>query len=238
MMTKMMPAGEIPMPYGVSVPIFRPNPPVSGNEHAVALDLDGALTLAGIYDPRVRAGAKAKAGSDPAEMDRLLEILQSHPAPCVPLCAIPQDVTAYHWVSEAGLGKKCDELIQQFGQAHDWCQRAKWFEGFITQHLDRMGDQEASPVAALGVFEFVTAILESFGETEIHCLEAAALYALSGHEPWQAAGLRWLAPFVRTWWASWVAARPRYRRPAAAARRACPILPDWLAGEGEAARPR
>lgn len=83
----------------------------------------------------------------------------------------------------------------------------------------------------------MTAILESFGETEIHCLEAAAFYALSGHEPWQAAGLRWLAPFNRTWWASWVAARPRYRRFATAVRCAYPdpALPDWLAGSGDAA---
>ena len=27
MMTKMIPAGEVPTPFGVSVPVFRPSPP-------------------------------------------------------------------------------------------------------------------------------------------------------------------------------------------------------------------
>ena len=55
MTTNMFPAGEIPTPFGVSVPVFRPSPPAPGNEHAVAVDLDGALTLAGVHDPIVRA---------------------------------------------------------------------------------------------------------------------------------------------------------------------------------------
>ena len=75
----------------------------------------------------------------------------------------------------------------------------------------------------------VTSALEHLAEKEIDCLEAAAFYALSVHDKWQEAGLRWLNPVADTWFKDWVAERPTYRKFAKLSKESGEKLPPWIA---------
>lgn len=220
-------------PYGVSVPVYRDTDMPAEDERAYHLDVDGCMTLAGIYGAedrqRCRAAIKGALGKGGVPFDIFLQhggrqaVLVTLTRPLDPIYPTlprdtPDDIPIDAWVTVAM-------------DAARWDQRAAGLVHILADNMRLSEDWELpEALRAIGLQHLLTAALEHLCEKEIGHLEAAALYAVSLHKEWQGPALAWLEPLRATWFADWIAARPGYVAFATACRKADPNLPSWLAG--------
>lgn len=208
-MNRPTPYGSFPTPYGVTVPVFHPDPHGRGEPEHVLFDMDGTAIFAGIHNQveRKRFAEDAKhLGRAPA-----FEDYGGHVIPKVAL-PIPRDRT-YPRVT----GLEADVPIEAWTTGlldrFRWCDRADFLLDIIGENIEvhtKGRDDFLAEIYPLGLSITLTAALEHLCETEIDCVEAAALYALTEHEEWRRAGVSWLRPFRETWFRDWRDARPRY----------------------------
>ncbi|EIZ81878.1 hypothetical protein WYO_5466 [Methylobacterium sp. GXF4] len=223
-MTALRSYGTMPTAYGITVPVFYPDSLEAGEPDHVLFTPEGAAFCAGIYEPAAReryiAAAKATGVMPP------FEEYGGHKCPRVPL---PRpDVPVYPKMPGKDL-TPVEEWITGILDHHRWCDRAEFLLGIIGENLRQVavGEGVLGEFYPLSLSMLLTATLEHLGETEIDCLEAAALYALSMHGEWIEAGTEWLEPFRETWFRDWAAARPDYVALARGLR--VPMdLPIWL----------
>jgi hypothetical protein len=234
-MSKPMPVGTFPTPYGVSVPVFPPDKPDAGY---YLFDLEGIMTCAGIHDPATRArcreAVKAVNGLTSGDLCSLVFDKWGHRPPRVVLPPVGSADSEYNDINnipelfEARV--VCNNWIDRITEHHRWCDRAIDFQEMLDGHVETFNGRMPHEFLAFALSRILTSVLENLGETEIDCLEAAAFYALSSHEAWHKAAIDWLQPFRRTWWADWIKARPKYRRFARMILKIDPDAPRWLAG--------
>ena len=227
-MSNLQPYGFFPTPYGVSVPVYRPADPNPQDPDAYLFTIEGTALVAGIYDKDQRARFIVDAdrlGGCPA-----FEPYGGHKLPTVPLPR-PDD-PLYPKMPGKDL-TPVEEWVTGALDHPNWSDRAAFLIGIIGDNMeqDGIGDEALYDLYPLTISTLLTVTLEHLGETEVDCIEAAALYAVSMHSEYFDAGLAWLEPFRSTWFRDWVADRPRYAAFARALQE--PLqLPDWLCGIG------
>lgn len=226
--------GTWPTPYGVSVDVHDacdPNDP-----EAFTFSLDAAALAGGIYDPAQRK-AFAQRCTEVGRAD--LDLIDQFGGGAPPRLKLqPPRKPIYPSLPR---GMEMDAPIEAFitlmMDRHRWCDRAEALLPAVDGNLAHAaGWWPQAPglmpaVMGLAMSLIVTAALEHLHDQEIDCIEAAAIYALSEHKQWSEAGLHWLSQFKDTWTRDWIAARPAYRRWAAARIGEGSKLPAWLAGE-------
>ncbi|WP_378947800.1 hypothetical protein [Mesorhizobium sp. ANAO-SY3R2] len=226
--------GQLPTPYGVSVPVYfdRDRSPVE--DDCYFHDIDGCMTLAGVHgtENRGRCAAEIRANMGRGGIDfgiflkhggrKALYLLLENPvAPVYP--RLPHDmdidIPIENWVT---LAMDCSR----------WDKRADVMLEIIASNLDHSATWDLPlELHALALSQMLTASLEHLVETEIDCLEAAAMYALTLHySEWSKVGVEWLASLRSTWFADWRDTRPSYKRFAKLMRVINPDLPGWIAG--------
>lgn len=221
----MKPLGQITSPYGVKVNVYAD--PI--NSGIYLFDMDGSMTMGGIYDPAARAVcAKAvEAGGNP------VDIIFNHGGGKVPKAPLPrprEDIFP-KMPRVCGLDRVVDAWVTGVMDVACWTDRAVTLLTAIEGNMKGWAEWSApSEIAGFALGQVLTVALEHLAEAEIDCLEAAAFYALAMHEEWSRAGVRWLDPFRETWFRDWIATRPAYRAFAAACRSVDPELPSWIAG--------
>ncbi|MCJ2022846.1 hypothetical protein, partial [Methylobacterium sp. J-067] len=182
------PYGMFPTAYGVSVPVFKPSSDASSDPDHFLFDMEGTAVMAGIHDAAERcrfvADARRLSGCP------RFENYGGHNVPHSPLPR-PKE-PAYPKVA----GMEADIPVEAWTTGILNCSR--WIDraDFL---LDIIGDNQVlatawvndtlmAEVSALGLSIVMTAALEHLCETEIDCLEAAAMYALTEHDEWRQAG--------------------------------------------------
>ena len=229
-MSTLQPYGHFPTPYGVTVPVYLPEAVNPENPEHVLFGVEGTAIFAGIYSEAERERFTA----DARRLGRMPDFggYGGGPVPKVRLSK-PREPT-YPRVT----GMEADIPIEAWTTGmldhFRWCDRAEYLIGLIGHNQEQATwnrDETLEEIYPLGLSMVLTAALEHLCETEIDCIEAAALYALTEHEEWREAGISWLRPFRDTWFRDWRDGRPRYD---AFARRMVKVfdLPRWLTGLG------
>ncbi|MCJ2126804.1 hypothetical protein [Methylobacterium sp. J-077] len=227
------PYGTFPTPYGVTVPVYLPNQINPADPEQVLFSMDGTAIFAGIHD----VAERKRFAADAQRLGRMpdFEDYGGGLIPKVPLSK-PRE-PAYPRVS----GMEADVPIEAWTTGmldrFRWCDRADFLIDLIGENQEQATwsrDAIVEEIYPLGLSIVLTAALEHLCETEIDCIEAAALYALTEHEEWREAGIAWLRPFRETWFRDWRDGHPRYR---AFANRMVKVfaLPRWLGEAGGAA---
>lgn len=232
-MSPKQPYGMFPTAYGVSVPVFKPAPGTPSDPDYFLFDMEGTAVMAGIHD----AAARRRFVADAERLSGCprFENYGGHSVPHLPLprpkepaypkvAGMEGDIPVEAWATGildcSRWDDRADFLLDIIGDNQE--QAAAWVNNILT-----------AEVSAMGLSIVMTAALEHLCETEIDCIEAAALYALTEHDEWRRAGIAWLEPFRETWFRDWRAARPRYT--AFARGLASPFnLPRWIVQGGEA----
>jgi hypothetical protein len=226
----MKPLYQISSPYGVPVNVYPGKDPHDPGGYV--FDLEGTAIMAGIYDPEQRKRfvefvkregcfqssmfAEFGGGKPPAIF---IPRPRASITPLLPKDA-QHDIPLEVWV---------DRLLD----ISNWDRRATWLEHTIADNLDSLKVWGlANDLLTRGIQQLLTAALEHLPDAELDCLEAAAWFALSVHDEWRKAGIRWLEPFRSTWLRDWVSARPKYKRFARLCRSVDRDLPLWIAGGG------
>lgn len=209
-MSAFQPYGRFPTPYGVTIPVYRPNPVNPADPEQVLFLPEGTAIFAGIHDmaERERFAADAKRLG---HMPRF-ESYGGHPVPRVSLSKPRKP--AYPRVA----GMEADVPIEAWTTGMldhaRWCDRTEFLLDVIGENQERATTWGSGDIVAdiypLGLSIVLTAALEHLCETKIECIEAAAMYVLTEHDEWRRAGLAWLQPFKTTWFRDWCSARPRY----------------------------
>ena len=231
--------GTVPTAYGVSVEIFRNADVPESDPMAFWLKPEAAAVMGGVYYPQDRqafvAASKASGKTGGVPVKDLAE-LGWRPIPKVAIA--PAEDPVYDSMptvrtgpiaTEQGLSiRDCaDGIATDMGDRHRWCDRAEYLMGFLANQLPVLGGMPRS-LGGTVLAKIFAAVLELQGEREIDCLEQAAFYALTDHQPWRSAGRSWLLPFRKTWVADWIEARPDFRRAANLVSHAHPDVPSWL----------
>lgn len=228
-MTRPQKVGTFPTPYGVAVDVFDALDP--RDPEAFTFTPEAAAMTGGIYSP-VQRSAFIQRCKEEGRVDLLLmKEYGGGPPPRLKLKAPTKPL--YPALPK---GMDMDIPIEAFVtlmmDRHRWCDRAEALLPAVDGNLTHAAAwwPELPELMGLAMAMLVTASLEHLHETEIECIEAAAIYALSEHEQWSEAGLHWLTPFKDTWARDWIEARPAYRRWASARISEGSRLPAWLAG--------
>ncbi|MEZ5782751.1 MAG: hypothetical protein R3D70_14240 [Rhizobiaceae bacterium] len=229
----MKPIGQFPTPYGVSIPVFFDRGRSAKEEDCFFHDIDGCMTMAGIYDVADRDRCKAEfKGNKPGYVT--FDLLLKNGGRKVPRVSIakPRDPVypqmPHGMVTEVPIENWVTLVLDHAA----WHTRAVSLLEAIGSNLDD-SEKWAFPqeLHALALSQMMTASIEHLVETEIDCIEAAAMYALCLHyAEWATPAVSWLEPFSQTWFRQWVAERPVYRRFANLVRIINPDLPEWIAG--------
>lgn len=208
--------------YGIAVPVYEN----LDDPEAVLFDMSGLATVAGIHDTQAR---KRLAEHAKANGTFIIEDFGGHKVPKVPIPR-PRDPVYPSLPKNSGADIPIEKWIDLVLDQHRWCDRAASLIDIIGGNLDKAaGWNMPIEILALALGQLLTATLEHLPEAEIDCVEAAALYALTSHEEWRAAGVRWLTPFRDTWFKDWQSARPGYQRFASITRKISE-LPKWIGG--------
>ncbi|KQP82886.1 hypothetical protein [Methylobacterium sp. Leaf117] len=238
-MNTMKPFGTFPTPYGVSVPVYRPEHVDPEDPDACHFSMDAAAICAGIHDKdarkRFEADAKALGHAPPVERyggRTLLHVSIRRPA----------GKAVYHDIVNSSAIAPIEAWVTGALDYSRWCDRAEFLLQIIGENMEAAGSEtrEMEGIYAFGAAILLTGTLEHLGEKEIDCVEAAAFYALAVHEEYAIAGQEWLLPVRDTWFQDWARARPRYQRLIRALRGPM-AFPGWLGwigltnGEGDAA---
>lgn len=225
--------GHIPSPYGVPMAVYRdPNAPADSDD-CYHHDIDGCMTLAGIHGLEARTKCKAAIHAASGKGRVPFSIFEEHGGRKIPREPLPMpwqpiypklphthgmDLPIENWVT----------LVLDFSQ---WDKRAAALLDIIAGNTKAAAGWDMPPeILGFGLQHLLTAALEHLGETEIDCLEAAALYAVTLHDEWSESAVRWLSPIRDSWLADWITARPRYRDFAKVCQSINPDLPSWIGG--------
>lgn len=231
-MSSMKPFGTFPTPYGVDVPVYRPEHIDPSDPDVVHFSMEAAAICGGIHDKAERARFAAdaqKLGRAPA-----FEQYGGRSLLHVPIRR-PADSAVYHSILSSSAVTPVEAWITGAMDRPRWCDRATFLLEIIGENMEMCGS-EHDPVAevyAFGTSLLLTGTLEHLGEKQIDCIEAAAFYALAAHDEYAEAGRDWLFPVRKTWFRDWAAARPRYRRLIRALRGPMD-LPGWFGEIGGA----
>lgn len=225
------PYGTFPTPYGVTVPVFRPDPVDPADPEQVLFGMDATAICAGIHD-------KAERERFAADAQRLgcMPAIESYGGHTLPKVKLSKPRTpAYPRITGTEADLPIEAWTTGMLDRARWCDRAAFLTDIIGQNQEGATwsrDGFMAEVYPLGLSIMLTAALEHLCESEIDCIEAAALYALTEHKEWREAGTRWLSPFRNTWFRDWRDAHPRY---IAFAQGLTPVfgIPAWLAGGAE-----
>lgn len=209
-MSAKQPYGMFPTPYGVAVPVFQPNPINPADPDAVLFEMEGTAIFAGIHDKAERrrfAENARRLGGCPR-----FEEYGGHPVPKVTLPRPRKP--AYPRVSGMEADIPIETLVTGMLDHGRWCDRADFLLDVIRSNREHAAtwasDAMMAEIYPIGLSIILTAALEHLCETEVDCIEAAALYALTEHDEWRRAGISWLEPFRATWFRDWCATRPHY----------------------------
>lgn len=228
-------AGNWATPYGVEITATamdlngKPEPMMNAENMAIML---------GIHDPEKRRGfaddlrALMKTGGS---MDPLVAKFGGGKPARIPIQSparaiyptIPNDRGTGDATDGASLRDAVDSWVAIVADAPRWHERADTILDCIAKQAAEFGTMRRD-LAGMAMSNIVTAVLENLGEKEVNCLQQAAVYALSAHDPWRAAGRDWLLPHRRTWVRDWIAARPVYRRLAHLTGMVHRDVPSWL----------
>ena len=226
------PFGTFPTPYGISVPVYRPEVIDPADPDQVLFSMDATAICAGIYDKaeRKRFAAEATRYGDMPPF----EAYGGHTLPHVTLPR-PKE-PAYPRIAKMAVAMPTEAWVTGIMDRHRWCDRGELLVGILGDNMATVeGDSGfVAEIYPIGLAVTLTAALEHLCETEIDSIEAAAFYALTEHEEWRAAGLEWLCPFRETWFRDWRSARPGYAAFARGITKAFG-LPAWMGGQGGAA---
>jgi len=230
----MKPIGQLPTPYGVSVPVYFDRSRHVDENECYFHDIDGCMTMAGVHGERNRQRCKdeikANLGKGGVPFDiflkhggrKMLYIDLEKPAnPVYPRLPhdMDMDIPIENWVT----------LVMEHAR---WNTRAETLLDIIASNLDNSETWDMpQEIHALALSQMLTASLEHLTETEMDCIEAAAMYALTLHySEWSKPAVEWLTPFRDTWFRDWNAGRPNYSRFAKLMRIINPELPSWIIG--------
>jgi hypothetical protein len=227
--------GTFPTPFGIKIPVFEAIDP--SDPETVSFDLDGTMSMAGIYDPAARAACKRELHEASRHGAVDFDIVKRHgggpilrvslPVPREPVYpAIPDIPMEIDGASGPTVRGVLDNWITDVTDRHRWCDRAERLLWLVEHQLDALGTMPAAP-AGLAISRLLTGVLENLGEHELECIEQASFYLLSDHEERRHAGRSWLLPVRSTWFADWIKARPAYRRVAKLCRAASHDVPSW-----------
>lgn len=236
----MKPIGTIPSPYGVPLKVFFDPDRSENKDDCYFHNADDCMTMAGIHSPADRASCFAAMKRHMGRGGMTFQVFLDHGGRKIPREPLEQPtVSAYdelRLIVQNGDGRDPVENWVTLCLDHtDWAARAEAMLTAIKSARQSTKKEWNAPgaVIALSAAKMATAGMEHLAEGEIDCLEAAAFCAVSAHEQWREAGVRWLAPFRDTWFADWLRKRPAYRRHADHCREVFTELPTWLAGTDE-----
>jgi len=223
----MKPIRKFPSPYGQLIDVFPGKDRHNSEGHV--LSADGMAILFGIHDPEQRKRFAEICAREGRLSSEHLRDVGGHMIPKIPLSR-PAKPATYELPGGIEIGIPTDAWIDHLLETKTWFDRSKWLEKTIADNLNTAKSWKIPPeFVALGLQTILTAGLEHLPDREIACLEMAAWFAMSAHDEWRDAGLRWLEPFRTTWLYDWLAERPRYRRFARLCRKLDPTLPSWIA---------
>ena len=224
-MSSIEPYGTFPTPYGVEVPVYRPDVVDPADPDRVLFSMDATAICAGIHDK----AARERFADDAKRLGGMPEI-EKYGGHVLPKIQLPRPSNpAYPRLSKVPAATPVEAWITGTMDRFRWCDRAEFLLGIIGGNMEQIAgaDPLTKQFYPVGVSITLTAALEHLCEAEIDCIEAAALYALTEHEEWRAAGIAWLEPFRRTWFRDWRNARPAYTFFARSLTRTFDV-PEWL----------
>ncbi|PPQ40467.1 hypothetical protein SAMN06265338_102224 [Rhodoblastus acidophilus] len=226
------PLGFIPSPYGTSIAVYGDR----DDENSWVHDIEGCMDMAGVYGAANRAACraafKARAGNSIT-----FDIFTDHGGRKVPKVALPRPRQPVYPTLPRGcdMDIPIENWITLALECSNWTTRADALIDICHSNLTHADGFTLPPeIHAIALQILLTATVEHMPDEEIDCIEAAAIYAFTNHAEWSRAGVKWLAPFNKTWFRDWVAKRPKYRTFAAAVRLVDPDLPAWIDGGGNA----
>ena len=238
-MTESARYGTFPTPYGVEVEVHR-NPDVpEDHDTAFWFSANACCVMAGIHDPEQRRRAVAEIGDIARARGgfpfEVLTRFGGGPIPRKPIGPAEDPIYAALVargggpVNDHGLNpRECiDGIATDLLDRHRWCDRAEYLLAFLGGNLPVL-HQLPRTLGGLSLAHILSGVLELLGEREIDCLEAAAFFAISTHQPWRDAARSWLLPHRKTWVADWIEKRPDYRRAARLVSHVHPDVPSWL----------
>lgn len=224
--TPMKQVGVFPSPYGVAVPVFEKDG-ISPDEE-VLFDMDGCMTMMGMYGPIQREACRAAARGKSGVPMEFFERFGGQKIPRIPLSR-PTTPAYISFPAEVKDMIPVERWIDLVLYTQSWCDRADALLQIIGDNLAQT--ELPSEIMAFSMCVLITCALEHLAEKEIDCLEAAAFYALALHPEWSQAGARWLEPMRKTWFRDWTKEHSGYREFAVALH---PTLvkpfPRWICG--------
>jgi hypothetical protein len=228
--------GEMPSPYGRPVAVFFDRSKHVNEDDCYFFDIDGTMTMAGIFDEDSRRKCAKQVNENSAAGTVRMEIFAQHGGHPVPKVSLPRPTESVY--KRFALPQEAMNVVENWVDMaldqKDWTNRA---EAILTEALPKCLEQTLSwnlptdirdPVIALSTSHMLTSSFEHLPDTEIDTIEAAAMFCLTLHEEWRNAGIEWLVPFRKTWFRAWVKKRPVYRNFARRMRSVDPDLPKWL----------
>ncbi|MFG1278258.1 hypothetical protein [Xanthobacter autotrophicus] len=231
-MTEMKPAGHIPSPYGVPLAVFEDPSEPKASDNRYFHDMDACITLAGIHDPDSRARCKAALKAAMGKGGVPFQIFLDHGGRKIPKEPIPRPSKPVYPCLPRGfeMDIPIENWVTLVLDHPDWCGRAEVLLKIIEENMDRSDGFDLPPeIIGLSLQALLTATIEHVSDTQIDCLEASALLALTSHREWTEPAIRWLAPIRDTWFADWKKSRASYRQFAGICCTINPDLPGWIA---------
>lgn len=225
--------GHIPSPYGVPLSVFEDPSFPEGSDESYHHNIDDCMTIAGIHDPgdRARCWSAIKAAMGKGGVP--FSVFEQHGGRRVPREPITRPAEPIYptMPKDAEMDIPIENWVTLVLDHPNWSERAAALVGVIGGNIEAASGWDTPPeILAFGLQNLLTAALEHLGETEIDCLEAAAIYACTLHDEFAMPAERWLEPVRATWFADWIAERPGYRTFASLCRSINPDLPSWIGG--------
>lgn len=230
----MKPIGHYPTPYGISVPVYFDRGRHVDENECYFHDLDGCMTLAGVYGEKNRQRCKHEIKAASAKGNVAFDIFLKHGGRKVLYIDLvkPADPVYPRLPHDMDMDIPIENWVTLTMEHARWNTRTDVLLEIIASNLDNSETWDLpQEIHALALSQMLTASLEHLTEKDIDCIEAAAMYALTLHyREWSAPAIEWLKPFRKTWFRDWIAKRPAYGRFAKLMRIINPELPSWIEG--------
>ncbi|WP_320194989.1 hypothetical protein RMR10_012055 [Agrobacterium rosae] len=233
------PIGKIPTPYGKMIDVYFDRSKHVDEDNCYFHDLNGCMDLFGVYgeENRKKCADAVKSRTINSGINSLVFMeFGGHKVPKVPIPAADESV--YQRIS---LPIEAQNVVENWVdialEAKNWTDRAaRLIDPALALSIEQsktfnLPADILDAVTALSFGHMITSGLEHLHETEIDCIEAAAIYSISLHEAWRAAGIQWLKPFRKTWFKDWKRERPVYREAARLMREVDESVPVWLGSD-------
>lgn len=234
------PIGKIPSPYGTMIDVYFDRSRHVDEDECYFHDMNGCMDIAGVYGEENRKKCYAAIKSRTSSNSKVtMQVFVDHGGHTVPKVPIPAtDESVYKRIELPVEGQNVIENWVDIAlEASNWTDRAaRLIDPALAQSIQHsktfnLPADIRDAVIALSFGHMITSGLEHLHEEEIDCLEAAAIYSLSLHEAWRAAGIKWLKPFRKTWFKDWKQERPVYREAARLMREVDENVPAWLGSD-------